>query len=184
MSKPYAGGHMSVTHTDVGALEFLESRGAFSLLDVGCGPGGQVQEAMNRGWSAFGIDVDVSLLSCVQGKGPPNVAIIDLADQPVIFHRKFDVVWSVEVAEHIPEQFEENYITTLVENCKEYLVMTASNIPMPLHFNCKPREHWIAQIEKQGLTYNEGLLKQLLEASTMKGEFLRDTGMVFYRANR
>ena len=62
MSKPYAGGHMSVTHTDVGALEFLESRGALTLLDVGCGPGGQVQEAMNRGWKAFGIDVDVDLL--------------------------------------------------------------------------------------------------------------------------
>ena len=45
---------MSVTHTDVGALEFLESRGALTLLDVGCGPGGQVQEAMNRGWKAFG----------------------------------------------------------------------------------------------------------------------------------
>ena len=97
---------MSVTHTDVGALEFLESRGALTLLDVGCGPGGQVQEAMNRGWKAFGIDVDVDLLK----DGPPNVAIIDLADQPVIFHQPFDVVWSVEVAEHIPEQFEKNYI--------------------------------------------------------------------------
>ena len=169
---------MSVTHTDVGALEFLEAKGAFSLLDVGCGPGGQVQEAMNRGWSAFGIDVDVSLL---EGKGPPNVAIIDLADQPVIFHEPFDVVWSVEVAEHIPEQFEKNYITTLVENCKEYLVLTASNIPMPLHFNCKPREYWITQIEKGGLNYNEGLLKQLLESSTMKREFLQETGMVFNR---
>ena len=169
---------MSVTHTDIGALKFLESRGALTLLDVGCGPGGQVQEAMNRGWKAFGIDVDVSLL---ESKGPPNVAIIDLADQPVIFHQPFDVVWSVEVAEHIPERFEGNYITTLVENCKEYLVMTASNIPMPLHFNCKPRAHWIAQIEKQGLHYNEGLLKQLLENSTMEREFLRDTGMVFNR---
>jgi len=134
---------------------------------------------MNRGWKAFGIDVDVSLLD----QGPPNVAIIDLADQPVIFHEPFDVVWSVEVAEHIPEQFEKNYITTLVENCKEYLVMTASNIPMPLHFNCKPREYWITQIEKGGLNYNEGLLRQLLESSTMKREFLRDTGMVFNRLN-
>ena len=137
-----------------------------------------MQEAMNRGWKAFGIDVDVDLL---KDQGPPNVAIIDLADQPVIFHEPFDVVWSVEVAEHIPERFEGNYITTLVENCKEYLVMTASNIPMPLHFNCKPRAHWIAQIEKQGLHYNEGLLKQLLENSTMKREFLQETGMVFNR---
>ena len=60
---------------------------------------------MNRGWKAFGIDVDVSLLD----QGPPNVAIIDLADQPVIFHQPFDVVWSVEVAEHIPEQFENSF---------------------------------------------------------------------------
>ena len=178
MSKPYAGGHMSVTHTDVGSLEFLEGKGAFSLLDVGCGPGGQVQEALNRGWSAFGIDVDVSLL---EGKGPPNVAIIDLADQPVIFHEPFDAVWSVEVAEHIPERYEENYITTLVENCRYYLIMTASNIPMPLHFNCKPREHWIAQIEKQGLTYSEGMLQEVLHASTMERDFLNETGMVFYR---
>lgn len=180
MSKPYAGGHMGVTHTDAGALEFLESKGANSLLDVGCGPGGQVHAALERGWGAFGIDVDVSLL---EDQGPPNVAIIDLADQPVIFHKRFDVVWSVEVAEHIPEKFEDNYVTTLVENCAKYLVLTASNIPMPLHFNCKPKEYWIQRIEKEDLNYSEYLLQQLLAKSTMKREFLQETGMVFYRSS-
>ena len=52
---------------------------------------------------------------------------------------------------------------------------------MPLHFNCKPKEHWIAQIEKQGLKYSEGMLQEVLHASTMERDFLNETGMVFYR---
>ena len=155
-------------------LEFLGSRkGCGSLLDVGCGIGGQVQQALEMGWGAFGIDVDLGAI------GAPNVALIDLAQQPVIFHEKFDVVWSVETAEHIPEKFEENYLQTLVENCGRYLVMTASNIPMQLHVNCKPREHWIEALEKKGMWYDEQGYRKILEHSTMEREFLRDTGMFF-----
>jgi SAM-dependent methyltransferase len=170
----YAGGHCYITHIDRGVLEFLGSRkGCGSLLDVGCGVGGQVQQALEMGWGAFGIDVDLGAI------GAPNVALIDLAQQPVIFHEKFDVVWSVETAEHIPEKFEENYLQTLVANCGRYLVMTASNIPMQLHVNCKPREHWIKALEKKGMWYDELGYKKILEHSTMEREFLRDTGMFF-----
>ena len=174
-SPAYAGGHCQVTHVDAGALEWLDVLGCRSLLDVGCGPGGQLKAALDRGWGAFGIDVDVALL------GAPNLAIIDLADQPVIFHEKFDVVWSVEVAEHIPERFEENYITTLVENCREYLILTASDMPMSLHVNCKPRHYWIEALENNGMEYDEKLYQELLDHSTMEREFLRDTGMLFKR---
>ena len=170
----YAGGHCHITHIDRGVLEFFGSRkGCGSLLDVGCGIGGQVQQALEMGWGAFGIDVDLGAM------GAPNVALIDLAHQPVIFHEKFDVVWSVETAEHIPEKFEENYLQTLVENCGRYLVMTASNIPMHLHVNCKPREHWIEALEKKGMWYDEQGYRKILEHSTMEREFLRDTGMFF-----
>ena len=170
----YAGGHCYITHTDRGSLEFLGSRkGCESLLDVGCGIGGQVQEALSMGWGAFGIDVDLDAL------GAPNVALIDLAQQPVVFHEKFDVVWSVETAEHIPEEFEDNYLTTLVENCRRYLVMTASNIKMPLHVNCKPRDYWIEQLKKKNMWYDSLGYEKILEHSTMEREFLQDTGMFF-----
>ena len=47
----YAGGHCYITHVDRGSLEYLGSRkGCESLLDVGCGIGGQVQEALSMGW--------------------------------------------------------------------------------------------------------------------------------------
>ena len=170
----YAGGHCHITHIDRGVLEYLSSqKGCNSLLDVGCGVGGQVQEALSLGWGAFGIDVDLDAL------GAPNVALIDLAQQPVVFHEKFDVVWSVETAEHIPEEFEDNYLTTLVENCRRYLVMTASNIKMPLHVNCKPRDYWIEQLKKKNMWYDSLGYEKILEHSTMEREFLQDTGMFF-----
>ena len=87
----------------------------------------------------------------------------------------------MEVAEHIPERFEENYITTLVENCREYLILPASDVPMSLHVNCKPRHYWIEALENNGMEYDEKLYQELLDHSTMEREFLRDTGMLFKR---
>ena len=172
----YGGGCQGITHIDNGALEWMDSKGCKSLLDGGCGTGGQVQAALDMGWGAFGIDVDDTV------HGDRNIALIDLCVNPVIFHKPFDLVWSVETAEHIPEEYEDNFIETLTSNSESYIILTASMADsQAAHVNCKPRDYWISRIEKEGFNYSEELYQELLKHSTMKREFIKHTGMIFKR---
>ena len=169
----FAGGHHNVTHVDVGTLSLLKTLGCRTLLDVGCGVGGQVIAAQKAGFKAFGIDVDPEVL------GPPNIALIDLCKAPVAFPEPFDVVWSIEVAEHIPEEHAGKFLDTVCGNAGRILIMTASQVPMPGHLNLKPREWWIHHAEMRAMQYSPELTAMVLRFSTMKREFLKETGMVF-----
>ena len=173
VNPPYAGGHCDVTHADVGALRYFEFLGCRSLLDVGCGPGGMVRAAMDREWRAVGLDVDLALYR------RPGVLLGDLAVAPIILPSPADVVWSVEVAEHIPAEHEANYIETLVRNAGKFVVMTANQQPGPLHVNCKPVEYWEERLRVAGMIPLPDVLQRLLHVSTMDREFLRETGRVY-----
>lgn len=168
------GGHANITHVDRGALHFFSTLNYDSFLDVGCGPGGQVQAALDYGFTAIGLDGDVEFL------GEPNVLLCDITARPIEFPDFFDVVWSVEVAEHIPPEHEDVYLQTCVRNCGKVFVLTASQNPKPKwHVNIKPLSYWKSKVESMGLRYDEHLYRQVLEHSTMEREFLRENGMVF-----
>lgn len=173
IAPPYATGSYGITHVDVGALQWAEQKGARSLLDVGCGPGGQVQAALQRGWRAIGIEVDPTYYRS------PGVALIDLCTSPITLPAPAELVWSVEVAEHIPPEHTNNYLLTLTANTSTVLVVSCNQNPGPLHINCRPIAWWIQQIEALGMTHRPAMLKELLMHSTMQREFIRDTGMVF-----
>ena len=172
---PYAGGSHNVTHTDVGALSMLSRLGCKTLLDVGCGVGGQVKAAERAGFKAFGIDVDPVVL------GPSNIALIDLCKAPVVFPEQFDVVWSVEVAEHIPPEYAGNYLDTVCNNAKRILVMTASQEKIPGHVNIKPPGWWMHRAEMRAMQFSPELTAMLRRFSTMTRDFMEKTGMVFVR---
>ena len=57
---PHLGGHCGTTHIDTGALRyFYDIHNCRRLLDVGCGPGGQVKAARDIGYThCAGIDGD------------------------------------------------------------------------------------------------------------------------------
>ena len=77
---------------------------------------------------------------------------------------------------------EDNFIKTLTSNSESYIILTASmNDTNPSHVNCKPRDHWIGRIEKEGFNYDEKLYQELLKHSTMEKRFIKHTGMIFKR---
>jgi hypothetical protein len=174
---PYASGSHGVTHIDKGMLEFFwDEGGCRSLLDVGCGPGGQVETAQNLGYRALGIEVDPHYYRS------PGVALVDLCVQPVLLPRPADLVWSVEVAEHLPGECVANFIETLTRNATRALCLTASQEPMVGHLTLHPPAWWVQRIEATGNWLHDPMSSALIERySTMQREFLRTTGMIFWR---
>ena len=86
----HLGGHLNRTNIDTGALEWLlDTFNPKSFLDIGCGPGGMVQEALNQGLDARGIDGDPSVVQSF-------TTLHDFAEGPIDMEGKqYDIGWSV-----------------------------------------------------------------------------------------
>jgi len=163
------------THVDRGALEWLYESGYRTLLDVGCGPGGQVNMAREVGFEALGVDYDRDIVS-------PFIVHFDLTKSHLVLPSPMSVVWSVEVGEHIDPMCEQFFLHTITNNCAKVIVLSCSNNESnKWHVNCHPREYWIEKVEQLGFKYDIELLAQMLKRSTMKREFLRENGMLFTR---
>ena len=173
----YAEGSCGITHVDEGMLRwFWQAQELRSLLDIGCGPGGQVAAARRMGYRAIGIDVDIRMYR------QPSVALCDLCVETILLPRPADLVWSVECAEHIPPDCVDNYIQTLTQNTGIALVLTASQAEMELHVSVHPVGWWVERVTDNGmLEYDPDSSRLIAKHSTMEREFLRETGMIFWR---
>lgn len=175
---PHLGGHGGKTWIDRGSLLFMrDNYDVKSMVDVGCGPGGQVQTARDLGIFSVGIDGDPTVNADIT---------IDFTQKTWETDQTFDLGWSVEFLEHVPEQHDHNYMS-IFKKCK-YVICTASTWPGPLHVNCKPKEDWISLFEVCGFTYSDQIYQEILKHSTMAKKnnpstgpmsWLERTGMVF-----
>jgi len=167
--------HLGRTHVDEGVLRFFRDHmGCRSLLDVGCGPGGQCDAAKSLGYDDIvGVDGDPDVGATITHdflEGPLHFA-------PSVF---FDLAWCNEFLEHLPEEHAPNALVTL---SRANLVAATAHPPsgrnIPHHHNERPAEYWIAKFEDEGFKYDTMLTQAAKEASTMQRDFFRDNGMVF-----
>lgn len=170
----HLGGHLNITHVDKGILKFFkEQKGCHSLLDVGCGPGGQVVAAQEMGYKyAVGVD------------GDPNVKkdftiLHDFTVASLEIEQEFDLGWSCEFVEHVDAQFIENYMP-LFTKCR-YIAITHAppNTKGHHHVNCQTGEYWKEVFAKYNMKFNKELTDLCRNASTMRRDFFRKNGLVF-----
>lgn len=173
----HLGGHCNVTHTDPGALDYLIQRFAVtSMVDVGCGPGGQVALAAQRGLRALGVDGDFTV---ARPAGMPILIHDFTTGAPVV--PEFDLGWSVEFVEHVEEAFVDNYFAVFLK-CRVVFLTHATNLGGHHHVNCQPSSYWIEQFTRRGFLHDAGETHLVRAHSTMKREFVRNTGLLFYQA--
>jgi SAM-dependent methyltransferase len=120
-----------------------------SVIDVGCGVADFLAQFMNRGIvDVTGVDlaIDTALLQIPQERFTPH----DLS-KPFKVARKYDLVVSLETAEHLPESAAETFVDTLV-NLGDVVVFSAA-VPEQdgfRHINLQWQDYWADRFRARG----------------------------------
>jgi SAM-dependent methyltransferase len=121
-----------------------------SVLDVGCGRGTWLQQWRILGVSdVIGVDGDyVARASLVV---PPECFIAHDLQRPLRLGRRFDLVESLEVAEHIPEASTDTFIDSLCAHAD--VILFSAAVPGQggeFHVNEQPYSYWRAKFRARG----------------------------------
>ena len=122
-----------------------------SVLDVGCAKGTWLSIWQESGIDEF-LGVDGSYVK-------PDALVIprerfvaaDLA-QPIDLQRKFDLVQSLEVAEHIPATAADQFVKNLVQHSAGIVLFSAAPPGQggEFHVNEQPYDYWREKFRAQG----------------------------------
>jgi len=120
------------------------------ILDVGCGPGIYVEEMRKVGIEAYGVDNDERL---VEGPYLTRFDITELWEEFIDGVGAYpDVILSLEVGEHIPEEKADAYIEFLMM-CEPDLIYFSAARPGQGgngHINLQPKSYWIKKFYAAG----------------------------------
>lgn len=126
------------------------------VLDIGCGPGMYVEELINVGIDAHGIDID----DRVEGK--------EYLSKESIFDTKktADTVICFEVLEHIDPMYADQEVEAIYNAIEPggTLVFTAAQPGQGGvgHINCRKKEYWLKKFVAKGLIYQPSLTADLI----------------------
>ena len=190
----HLGGHNNITHTDSGVLKYFYNKlNCKSMLDVGCGPAGNVFIARSIGYNAIGIDGDKTL---VEDQRELNIIIHDYTEGKLPTHLYWtinfsilkppelnvDLIYSTEFLEHVEEKYLDNVFDTF--SMGKYICITHA-LPHETgghhHVNCQSEQYWIDKFDQYGFDFSPSHTGQIRVASTMSRNFMSNTGKVFVK---
>lgn len=142
------------------ADSIIESIHPKIVLDVGCAFGYLVAALRDRGIEAYGIDVSEYAISKVREDVKPYCKVCSALDPlPKEFPQKYDLVTTIEVAEHLYEEDGKIFIKNICNYADDIIFSsTPDDITEKTHFNVQQSEYWAKIFAENGffkeLTYN------------------------------
>lgn len=111
-----------------------------SVIDVGCAIGEYVKEFIRQGFMAQGIEGSKNAVEFFEAD---TIHVIDLR-KPLTMTKRYDVVMSLEVAEHIEPEYADTYVDNLIALAKRSILLTAAPPGQGGHYhvNCQPQSYW------------------------------------------
>ena len=159
-----------------GILElFPENPGP--TADLGCGPGFYCAFFSSHGWDVQGYEGTPDMTRF--GKYD-RITTQDLSVRNTTLPQ-YTVVLSLEVGEHIPKEYETNFLDNVCSMAGRTLILSWA-VPGQGgygHFNCQPNKYIIEQVASRGLTLNVPKSNCLRNASTLS--WFKNTLMLFER---
>lgn len=126
------------------AEKIIEKYSPATVLDIGCAFGYLVSALRNKGVQAYGIDISEYALSQADEKIKPYVKVMSALDNlPDEFPKKYDLVVSIEMIEHLYEDDGLKVIKKMTEYSDMILLSSTDNdFAEPTHVNVQPKEYW------------------------------------------
>lgn len=130
-----------------------------SVLDVGCGTGRSLEYFLERGVDATGVEGSARAIA--RSSHAERIVQANL-NNVVDLDRRFDLVWSYEVAEHIHPDFVDALMETFSRH-GDRVVLSAARPGQggQGHFNEQPPEYWIERFSAHGYRVDEELTAEL-----------------------
>lgn len=124
------------------------------VIDAGCAIGTYIDELLNRGINAYGIEGSIKAIPYLVA--PKNRIIFADLRVPVTEEMKeqitkFDLLISLEVAEHIEPEYADVFLDNLTIH-SDHILMTAAlpGVAGKHHINCQLPEYWVAKMAQRG----------------------------------
>jgi cyclopropane fatty-acyl-phospholipid synthase-like methyltransferase len=168
-------GHVHDLSIAASLCKYLADKQAKTVVDFGCGLGDYAK--LFKEWDykveAYDGNPNTETLSGKIGK------VLDLS-KPFYLGKKFDVVMSLEVGEHIPKEFEEQFIDNITKHAKKHLIISwaVEGQGGDGHVNCANNDYIIGQIVDRGFKHN-GKDSQTIRNAATNASWFGYTIMVF-----
>lgn len=139
-----------------------------SVLDLGCGMGNYLRHFAENGCRAVGLEGSAAGLGRI---AKSVIAIQHDLRRPVLFNQRFDLVMSIEVAEHVPKRHSRTLVESLCRNSNGLIVFTAAppGTPGDDHINCRDRSFWDALFAERKFLFEQDETRLLREFATSAG---------------
>lgn len=119
-----------------------------TALDAGCALGLLVETLRNRGIDAYGIDLSAWAIGQVY---EPFRTFCSQASVSQPLQRRFDLIVSIEVLEHLPPAEAEAAIANFCAHTDDVLFSSSPfDFGESTHINVRPPEYWAAEFARHG----------------------------------
>lgn len=155
-----------------------------SVIDVGCGSGDFLKVLCDAGVEGHGVELATAGLKLCWERGL-DVRRLDLTTAEALPWTA-DLVYSYEVAEHVPESSAVNYVRLLTSAARKHICLTAAPPgQMGLcHVNLQEKPYWIELFRAAGFTFDRELTArwERENAEQAASEWFHTNLMVFHAA--
>lgn len=155
-------------------LKIFNDENIKTIVDFGCGPGTYVNFFKYAGFDIDGYDGNPNTVELSRGL----CSVLDLTTNFEL-GKTFDCVLSLEVGEHVPKEYEQNYINNLVKYSKKYIIISWG-VPGQGgygHVNCQTNEYVKNEFKKRG--YESMDLLEVAIRNSAEASWFANTLMVF-----
>jgi SAM-dependent methyltransferase len=170
--KPYVRNDEWLSFFQKIADKILEEIHPYTVLDAGCAFGFLVEGLRKRDIEAFGIDISEYAIQQVDASISTFCSVASITKP---FSRKFDLIVTIEVLEHLPWEQAQQAVKNLCQYTDDILFSSSPyDYREVTHYNVQPPEVWAE------LFAREGFYRDL----DFNGSFLTNWAVRYRRQNK